>query len=191
MMYIMSGCMKNKKIVLLEAAPDKEIKISEEFSNRVSALAPSTVSLLTSLGVWPLIEAEERAGQVMRMRIWDGCSKAGITFSSEDYVYDMDRPLNHIVENDVTVKAINEVVRSHDNISVRYSTKVKKYNLPTLGENDVVPDKNVLVELEDGSIIETPLLVGADGFRWVDRHSFISTFNNLMARQVPRQTEHR
>ena len=44
--------MKNKKIVLLEAAPDKEIKLSKDYSNRVSALAPSTVSLLSSLGVW-------------------------------------------------------------------------------------------------------------------------------------------
>ena len=102
----------------------------------------------------------------------------------------MDRPLNYIVENDVTVKAINEVMRSHDNVSVRYSTKVKKYNLPTLGEKDVVPDDNVLVELEDGRSIETPLLVGADGFRWVDLHSFTSTSNNLMARQVPRQAEY-
>ena len=74
------------------------------------------------------------------MRVWDGCSKAGITFSSEDNAYDMDSPLNFIVENDVTVKAINEVIRSQDNVSVRYSTKVKKYNLPTLGENDVVPE---------------------------------------------------
>ena len=189
-MSITSGCMKNKKIVLLEAAPDKEIKISKEFSNRVSALAPSTVSLLTSLGVWPLIEAEARTGEVRRMRIWDGCSKAGITFRSEDNAYDMDRPLNYIVENDVTVKAINEVMGSHDNVSVRYRTKVKKYNVPTLGEKDVVPDDNVLVELEDGSSIETPLLVGADGFRWVDLHSFTSTSNNLMARQVPRQAEY-
>ena len=101
------------------------------------------------------------------MRVWDGCSKAGITFSSEDNAYYMDRPLNYIVENDVTVKAINEVIRSQANVSVRYSTRVKKYNLPTLGENDVVPEKNVIVELEDGSNIETPLLVGADGFRWV------------------------
>ena len=101
------------------------------------------------------------------MRVWDGCSKAGITFSSEDNAYYMDRPLNYIVENDVTVKAINEVIRSQANISVRYSTRVKKYNLPTPGENDVVPEKNVIVELEDGSNIQTPLLVGADGIRWV------------------------
>ena len=101
------------------------------------------------------------------MMVWDGCSKAGITFSSEDNAYDMDSPLNYIVENDVTLKAINEVIRSQANVSVRYSTRVKKYNLPTHGENDVVPEKNVIVELEDGSNIETPLLVGADGFRWV------------------------
>ena len=57
--------MKNKRIVLLEAAPDKEITIGKEYSNRVSALAPSSVSLLRP-GVWPRIEAGERAGQVHR-----------------------------------------------------------------------------------------------------------------------------
>ena len=58
--------MKNKRIVLLEAAPDKEITIGTDYSNRVSALAPSSVSLLTRLGVWPRIEAGGRAGQVHR-----------------------------------------------------------------------------------------------------------------------------
>ena len=62
----LSGCMKNKRIVLLEAAPDKEITIGTDYSNRVSALAPSSVSLLTRLGVWPKIEAGGRAGQVHR-----------------------------------------------------------------------------------------------------------------------------
>ena len=58
--------MKNKRIVLLEAAPDKEITIGKDYSNRVSALAPSSVSLLTRLGVWPRIEAGGRLGQVHR-----------------------------------------------------------------------------------------------------------------------------
>ena len=58
--------MKNKRIVLLEAAPDKEITIGTDYSNRVSALAPSSVSLLTRLGVWPRIEAGGRAGHVHR-----------------------------------------------------------------------------------------------------------------------------
>ena len=42
--------MKNKSIILLEAAMDKQIKISSEYSNRVSALAPSSVKLLAELG---------------------------------------------------------------------------------------------------------------------------------------------
>ena len=66
LIFVVSGCMKNKKIVLLEAAPDREITIGPDYSNRVSALAPSSVSLLTSLGVWPGIEAGGRAGQVHR-----------------------------------------------------------------------------------------------------------------------------
>ena len=177
--------MKNKKIVLLEAAPDKEIKLSKDYSNRVSALAPSTVSLLSSLGVWQRVEAAGRLGEVRRMRVWDGCSRAGITFSSEDNIYDMDRPLNYILENDVTVKAVSEVMRSLDNLSVRYRTKVKKYNIPALGEKDIVPKENVVVELEDGSTIETPLLVGADGFRWVLSHSFKSMSDHVCGQLDP------
>ena len=43
---------------------------------------------------------------------------------------------------------------------------MKRYKIPLLGETDIVPKENVEVELEDGSIVETKLLVGADGFRW-------------------------
>ena len=99
------------------------------------------------------------------MRVWDGCSDAGIVFSSEDNIYNMDAPLNYIVENDNTVAAINNVMDDCDNLTVKYGAKVRKYSIPSRGENEVVPKDNVLVELEDGNIIETSLLIGADGFR--------------------------
>ena len=40
-----------------------------------------------------------------------------------------------------------------------------RYTIPPLGDEDIVPEENVRLELEDGGVIETPLLVGADGFR--------------------------
>ena len=49
---------------------------------------------------------------------------------------------------------------------IKYAAKVKRYKIPLLGETDIVPKEKVEVELEDRSIVETQLLVGADGFRW-------------------------
>jgi len=170
------GCLRDKSILLLEGGPDKAIKLTPEFSNRVSALAPSSVSMLSDLGVWQHINSQDRVGQVKTMRVWDGCSDAGIVFSSEDNIYDMDAPLNYIVENDNTVAAINNVMDDCDNLTVKYGAKVRKYSIPSRGENEVVPKDNVLVELEDGNIIETSLLIGADGFRSLVRQSISSEY---------------
>ena len=78
---------------------------------------------------------------------------------------DGQEPLSHLVENDVTVSALTDVLSGCDNLEVRYGAKVKKYHLPTKGESESRPKEEVLVELEGGEMIETSLLVGADGFR--------------------------
>ena len=98
------------------------------------------------------------------MKVWDSCSDAGIEFSSDEG-QDISQPLNYIVENDLTQAALNKVMKQCDNLSVKYSTKVKKYSIPKLKETEVVPKENVLIELENGNILETPFLIGADGFR--------------------------
>ena len=98
------------------------------------------------------------------MKVWDACSDAAIEFSNDDSP-DISQPLNYIVENDLTQAALNKVMNQCDNLSVKYSTKVKKYSIPKLKDNEVVPKENVMIELENGNFIETPLLVGADGFR--------------------------
>ena len=58
--------MRNKSIILLEAAPDKTITVAGDYSNRVAALAPSSVKLLTKLGVWDMAldMGGDRIGQV-------------------------------------------------------------------------------------------------------------------------------
>ena len=99
--------------MLLEAAPEKKTARPEtesQYSNRVSALAPSSVSLLSQLGAWQTI-SQARLGLVTRMKVWDSCSRAGIVFSSEDNLHTRDQPLNYIVENDLTVSALTEVTK--------------------------------------------------------------------------------
>ena len=97
---------------MLEAGPEKKTVLESEsqYSNRVSALAPSSVSLLSQLGAWQTI-SQSRLGRVTRMKVWDSCSRAGIVFSSEDNLHVRDQPLNYIVENDLTVSALTEVTK--------------------------------------------------------------------------------
>ena len=98
--------------MLLEAAPEKKLVLDSDsqYSNRVSALAPSSVRLLSQLGAWQIIN-QSRLGLVNRMKVWDSCSRAGIVFSSEDNLHTRDQPLNYIVENDLAVSALTEVMK--------------------------------------------------------------------------------
>ena len=78
--------------MLLEAAPEKKLVVDSEsqYSNRVSALAPSSVRLLSQLGAWQSI-TQSRLGLVTRMKVWDSSSRAAIVFSSEDNLHTRDQ----------------------------------------------------------------------------------------------------
>jgi len=170
------GCMSSKTVMLLEAGPQKETVASSQYSNRVSALSPSSVGLLSQLGAWQTI-SQSRLGLVTRMKVWDSCSTAGIVFSSDNvYSRDQPQPLNYIVENDLTVSALTGVIKACDNLVIKYGAKVKRYKIPQLAANEIVPEENVEVILEDGTIVETSLLVGADGFRSLVRESIGSDY---------------
>merc|ERR1719369_33649 len=158
--------MQDRKIILLEATPEKKIVLGKNYSNRVSALAPSSVELLTKLGAWDLIK-DVRMGRVVEMKVWDSCSTAAIQFGDKDN----QKLLNYIVENDLTVKALTEVLNVCDNVEVKYNAKVKHYHLPSKDEKESRPKEEVLIELEGGEMISTQLLVGADGFRSLVRSS--------------------
>lgn len=154
--------LQDHKIVLLESAPRKEIQLTEQYSNRVSALSPSTVHLLDRLGAWDIIRSV-RCQPVSQMKVWDFCSSATIVFDEEDGGGDNGEPLSYLVENDLTVKSLTEVMESCPNVEVRYGAKVKSYAIPSLQDQETMPKENVVIELEDGDEIEASLLVGADG----------------------------
>jgi len=147
-------CFQSKKVVLLEAAPAKSNPVEiMEYSNRVSALNPSSVSLLDQLGVWSNIK---RSQPVKRMQVWDSCSESAIVF--EDHL----QPMSHLVENDLTVDALTREMENCDNLEVKYEANVEKYNL---GESKVD------VMMKGGDELTTDMLVGADGFRSLVRQT--------------------
>lgn len=60
--------LQNQKILLIEGAPKKNWKLSNNYSNRVSALNPSTKKLLESVDVWNHIKAA-RFKPVKQMKV--------------------------------------------------------------------------------------------------------------------------
>ena len=49
---------------------------------------------------------KSRVSPVMKVRVWEGRSKAGIVFGEDG---DNQEPLSHLVENDLTVVALTDV----------------------------------------------------------------------------------
>ena len=164
--FLLIGSLRSKKIVLLEGAPEKNLVIKDTHSNRVSALNKTTKDLMERLGAWELM-TKSRVNPVNQMIIWESCSDAKISFQNDDLA-----PLNYLVENDVTEKALTEVMRDcGDNLTVMYQSKVKSYKLPDLNPHSNVPKEPVQITLDSGEVIETQVLVGADGFNSLVRKS--------------------
>jgi len=153
--------LQGHRVLLLESSPYTEAATPARHSNRVSALSPATTALMSRLGVWQLIEGV-RSQPVHTMQVWESCSDAAISFGEPG-----DPPIAHMVENDLTVKALTEVAQSCDNLEIRYGSKVSSYTLPSATS----PSSPVVVRLEGGEEVEAPLLVGADGVGSLVRRS--------------------
>ncbi|XP_060074577.1 ubiquinone biosynthesis monooxygenase COQ6, mitochondrial-like [Ylistrum balloti] len=153
--------LKDKKIVLLEAASKKNYTVPDTFSNRTCAISPSSVDLLNSVGAWEEVE-NMRCHPVKRMQVWDSCSDSLIAFSKENLLDDM----AYIAENDVIEEALRKRLEAvSDRVDVRYQTSAKSYIIPgvTPGHAETHQNSWVTVGLQDNHVLKTKLLIGADG----------------------------
>ncbi|KAK3856050.1 hypothetical protein Pcinc_037588 [Petrolisthes cinctipes] len=146
-----SARLSDRRVLLLEGGAERVWDLSPDYSNRVCALNPTTQHLFTSLGVWQRI-LDMRAQPVKRMQVWEACSEAMITFEGDE-----ERPVAHMVENDVTLQALKSLIPSH--VQVEYNSRVSGYQLP----QDT--SSTVTITLKNGRTISTDLLIGADGVR--------------------------
>nr|XP_030687544.1 ubiquinone biosynthesis monooxygenase COQ6, mitochondrial isoform X2 [Globicephala melas] len=149
---------RDKKILLLEAGPKKVLeKLPETYSNRVSSISPGSATLLSSFGAWDHI-CNMRYRAFRRMQVWDACSEALIMFD-KDNLDDM----GCIVENNVIMHALTKQLEAvSDRVTVLYKSKAVSYTWPyPFSMADSSPW--VHITLGDGSILQTKLLIGADG----------------------------
>ena len=123
----------------------------KSYSNRVVAINPGTKSLFEKLGAWDYISSRRKCS-FDKMFVWDHCSTSSIEFKKSD------KEIGHIIENDVITDALNNVVqklRSEGKLNIVYESKMEACDLKTQEKARIV--------LGNNAIIESKLVIGADG----------------------------
>jgi len=119
--------------------------LSKSYDNRVSAIVPSTVNFLKSIGIWGNIH---RKRPYQSTRVWDQNSNGKLNFSSKN------DDLGFIIENNQIIHALHEAIECFSNIKV-INSEVKS----------IVDEKtHYQINLDSSSGLNTDLLIGADGF---------------------------
>lgn len=153
-------------ITLLEAQAFQSSCTPTTFDPRVVALTAASQQLLDDIGIWPTILGH-RLCAYTGMDVWDGEGTGHIHFDCREV---SEPALGYIVENSIIVEALLQKLRQ---TSVRFlcPAKVSAINLSS--------DKEAaLVILEDGTTLQTTLIIATDG-----AHSVVRQLANLETRE--------
>lgn len=126
--------------------------IPDHYAPRVSALNLASVQLLKSVSAWDGVQGR-RAEAYTDMDVWDGEGSGRIHFSADAL---HEECLGYIVENPVILAALQEQLPQHDNVELVTGVKLEQVSAPAAdGSRELL--------LSDGRLIQTRMLVGADG----------------------------
>ncbi|UYO75983.1 UbiH/UbiF/VisC/COQ6 family ubiquinone biosynthesis hydroxylase [Halomonas qinghailakensis] len=138
---------------------------------RVSALTPVSQRLLSHLKAWPAM-ADTRITPYRYMQVWDAEGSGSIQFSADEAGAPV---LGHIVENEVTLAALNEQVLALPKVSTFFGVGVEALQ---------TSDNGRWLVLKDGRQLYTPLLIAADG-----AHSTMRELAGISVAEEPMQQE--
>uniref|UniRef100_A0A0R3Q4V3 FAD_binding_3 domain-containing protein n=1 Tax=Brugia timori TaxID=42155 RepID=A0A0R3Q4V3_9BILA len=146
---------KSKKILVLDSAEIKAPTKDSPYGNRVTAVSPPSILLFQKLGIWNDL-VNLRVKRVDRLQVLDSCSQSSIRFAQPD-------PTNEVaymIENHAIVGFLsNRIKASCPNVTVRTKAKVIDCSTPS------GLDEFATVVLDDGTKLQTSLIIGADGAR--------------------------
>lgn len=135
----------------------------QNFDPRVSALTPRSQGFLSSIGAWDAIAAY-RLCTYRHMTVWDAQGTGQIDFDQSEVDA---AALGHIVENRSIVSALLARVHAATDITVLSSQALEKCTRLDDAEpvSQGVPASTAQIELQlsSGSMLQTELLVAADG----------------------------
>ncbi|ODV95184.1 hypothetical protein PACTADRAFT_49932 [Pachysolen tannophilus NRRL Y-2460] len=156
-----SPATSNLKIKIIESLnllgplKDFEKNAPEFFTNRVVSLTPTTVDFFKEIGSWKFIK-EDRIQSYDDIIAYDGITNAKIEFTHDD-IATMCENINIQSSLLERIEELNNNDSIDNQLEILDNTKVVN-----IGEND----KNhwPVLELSNGTKIETRLLIGCDGF---------------------------
>lgn len=141
------------RIAVIEAGGEPATFCDGNFDPRVVALTPASQKLLHRIDCWEEIRSE-RVCPYREMKVWDGEGTAEIHFNSADV---RAAQLGHIVENSLAVRELRKQLRGHANIQLLQPAAIVAVKKPDESQ------QLVRICLDDGSELETSLLIAADG----------------------------
>jgi ubiquinone biosynthesis UbiH/UbiF/VisC/COQ6 family hydroxylase len=115
---------------------------------RIYALSPASVAYLSQLGAWQLIDPQ-RLTPVRAMRVFGDAGGARLDFSAYECAV---AELAWIVESGRVQSALWQGLQSGGGVALHCPARCKR----------LLADDNA-IELEDGTVLQADLLVGADG----------------------------
>ena len=136
------------RVAIVESVYPPAYRPNQEMDLRVSALSVSSQTVMETVGAWQGV-VSRRYCPFKRMRVWE------TTGDAEFRADDISRPqLGHIVENRVIQLAFLEQIEQFENIDLFCPVATRKIIYGGNGSS---------VELEDGRVLSSRLLVAADG----------------------------
>jgi len=156
-------------IIIIERA-EAQVRFSLGRDCRVSAIVRGNQQILAGIGVWPYLEGD--AEPIRAMRVWDNQEAGGIRFDAAE----IDQPaMGYLIENSCTQAAMHRALLASDDVEYLCPAEISLLEWF---------DERVQVSLSDGRVLNTPLLVGADGGRsWVREQAGIGCYQRDYGQQ--------
>lgn len=136
------------RIVVVEHEVPRPYQEDQPHDLRVSALSIASVSLLNAVGAWPGI-VSRRCCPFRRMRVWEG--RGDVEFRAEEIHEPL---LGYIVENRIIQLALLDRLEALEDIELVCPAEIRQIDYAA-GVSSLT--------LADGRVMETRLLVAADG----------------------------
>ncbi|MBF0281093.1 MAG: UbiH/UbiF/VisC/COQ6 family ubiquinone biosynthesis hydroxylase [Zetaproteobacteria bacterium] len=154
------------KILIVEREESAPF-ISLGYDCRVSAIVAANIEMFQAIGVWERLQTV--ASPIHTMRIWDNQHAGGIRFDAEEI---KKTALGYLIENSKMQEAMKLTLLQDVNIELYYPAVIQSWQRN---------NGKLQVRFEDGRVVETPLLVGADGANsWVRSNAEIHLYEHDM-----------
>jgi ubiquinone biosynthesis UbiH/UbiF/VisC/COQ6 family hydroxylase len=132
---------------------------------RVSAIVHGNQQALQQLGAWSFMA--EHAQPIHGMQVWDGQHAGGIRFDSEEIETEA---LGWLVENSVLQAGLRQAMVDAPNVELWNPATLKSVRWQS---------RHCTMELDDGRVLLTPLVVAADGGRsWLRQQADIGVYQS-------------